>query len=414
MAAHERLQRLLGGPALLALRQRLRRRYERGLEDGVLTLGKLSDAERDALGGILGRRRGTGTSMRVDIADLDAALRHAGLADSLRDALEKLDGPITNRNEQRASAQQQWDGVRAACVEPRLLALVADARGLGLLKRLAGSDPGLAARLCAAAQRVLGQLPAQALARSHLAADILGDAHALDQGRPVASLVLAALRRRGPLGTEAEQEAESLAEPQTDGNETAREIWAGAGILVNELARPALFLNLPVHGHIERSGEPGYLSLRALLRAPPSWNVAGSAVFVCENPNLVAIAADALGARCAPLVCTDGMPAAAQRTLLMQLSAAGARLYYHGDFDWPGIGIGNVLMRQFGALPWRFRAPDYRAATEVAATDWRPLGLAATEAEWDSELHIEMSGHNRAVDEEALALTLLQDLRIEM
>ena len=116
-------------------------------------------------------------------------------------------------------------------------------------------------------------------------------------------------------------------------DETAREIWAGAGILVNELARPVLFLNLPVQNQLAGSGEPGYLSLRALLRAPPLWDVAGRAIFVCENPNLVAIAADTLGINCAPLVCTDGMPAAAQRTLLMQLSAAGACLHYHGDFD---------------------------------------------------------------------------------
>ena len=160
-------------------------------------------------------------------------------------------------------------------------------------------------------------------------------------------------------------------------DETAREIWAGAGILVNELARPALFLNLPVQNQLAGSGEPGYVSLRALLRAPPLWDVAGRAIFVCENPNLVAIAADALGVECAPLACTDGMPAAAQRTLLMQLSAAGARLYYHGDFDWPGIGIGNFVMQQFGALAWRFRTEDYRAATAVAAADWRPLGPKA-------------------------------------
>ena len=94
------------------------------------------------------------------------------------------------------------------------------------------------------------------------------------------------------------------------------------------LARPVLFLNLTVQNQLGGSGEPGYLSLHALLRAPPLWDVAGRAVFVCENPDLVAIAADALGVECAPLACTDGMPAAAQRTLLMQLSAAGARLHY--------------------------------------------------------------------------------------
>ena len=45
-----------------------------------------------------------------------------------------------------------------------------------------------------------------------------------------------------------------------------------------------------------------------------------------SDPNIVSIAADRLGAACAPLVCTDGMPAAAQRVLLKQLSDAGAKL----------------------------------------------------------------------------------------
>jgi uncharacterized protein (TIGR02679 family) len=56
------------------------------------------------------------------------------------------------------------------------------------------------------------------------------------------------------------------------------------------------------------------------------------------------------------MVCTDGMPAAAQRTLLAQLAAGGATLRYHGDFDWPGINIGNFVMQAFGAMPWRFGA----------------------------------------------------------
>ena len=48
--------------------------------------------------------------------------------------------------------------------------------------------------MLAAAQAVLGKLPAAGTPRSRLAAEALGDAHALDSGRPVATVVLAALR----------------------------------------------------------------------------------------------------------------------------------------------------------------------------------------------------------------------------
>ena len=416
MVADERLRRLLGDPELLALRLRLRKRYERGLEGGVITLGKLNDAERGALGGLLGRRPAQGASMRIDLAEIDAVLRDGGLADTLRAALEMLDGAIPNRSAQRRIELQEWENLRAAILEPRLASLLADGRGLGLLKRLAGSDADLAARLCAQVQRVLARLPAPALARSQLAAEMLGDAHALDAGRPVASLVLAALRRRVLDPPQLETELQSEGEWE----ETTREIWAAAGVLVNELARPVLFLNLSLFlpgsacgSHpCGTPGEPGYLSLRALLRAPPKWNVAGRPVFVCENPNLVAIVADALGSRSAALICTDGMPAAAQRTLLMQLASAGAELHYHGDFDWPGIGIANVVMRQFGAQPWRFGAHDYRAATAMAAAgfDRRLLGPAAVDAQWDPALTFDMRRCDRAIDEEAVAQTLLADL----
>ena len=207
MEPNERLQRLLGGAALLALRRRLRNRYERGLEGGVVTLGQLNELERSTLCGILGRRVGQGSSMRVNVAEPDAALRHGGLADWLHNALQRLDGPIAHKAVQRANAQQQWECLRANCDEPRLAALISNPKGLGQIKRLAGSDPDQALRLCSAAQRVLGKLPAAALASSHLAADVSGDAHALDRGRPVASRMLAGLRRRSPINVDTIPEA---------------------------------------------------------------------------------------------------------------------------------------------------------------------------------------------------------------
>jgi len=137
----------------------------------------------------------------------------------------------------------------------------------------------------------------------------------------------------------------------------------------------------------------------------------GRPVFVCENPNLLAIAADQLGPRCAPLVCTDGMPAAAQRVLLTQLRAAGAALHYHGDFDWPGLRIGNQMIREHDARPWRFSTADYRAAVIGAPRPGRPLDDAAVGALWDDALAGAMLAERLAIDEEGLADVLLDDLR---
>lgn len=399
--ADPRLKRLLGGAELQRLRMRLRGRYQRGIDGGTVTLGGLDEVERNALGGLLGRRAPGGASLRFDIAEIDAVLRRAGVADSLRAALERLDGPIVDLAAARRDMLEQWERVRNAVTEARLSALLASARGQGLVKRLAGGAPERAAGLCVAAVRVLERLPVAPMARSQLAADMLGDAHALDPGRPVATLVLAALRHG-----RADESGEA------DRDESDRETWAGAGVLVNELARPALFLNLAAAGVAAGTpGEPSYLSLRALLRAPPQWQVAGRVVHVCENPNLVAIAADALGSRCAALACTDGMPAAAQRVLLQQLHAAGAHLLYHGDFDWAGIGIGNVVIGELGARPWRFSAADYLSACDGAVPGERQLEALPVEAQWDPALCSAMRIRRIPVDEEALARLLIDDLR---
>lgn len=399
-SANDRLERLLGGAALAPLRARLRSRYGRGRDGGIVTLNRLGEAERGALAGLLGRRPSDAGSLRFDIAELDARLANAGLAPSLRHALELLDGPITDMVAARAEAARNWETVRALATDSRLATLLADARGLGLIKRLAPQLPA-AARIVGQAQAVLAQLPAAAVARSHLAAQWLGDAHALDPGSPVAAIVLAVLRRERAL------------EDDSEGEETVRELWAAAGVLVNELARPVLFLNLPGSA-VGASGEPGYLSLRALMRSAAGWDVAARDVYVCENPNLVAIAADALGAHCAPLVCTDGMPAAAQRALLLQLARAGARLHYHGDFDWPGIAIANTVVETFAARPWRFGAHDYRAALGSNADATRVLVGAIVGARWDGALTEAMQAYGRAIDEEALAHILVPDLDIRL
>lgn len=416
-----RLERLLGGAELRALRQRLRRHFERQ-DDGEarqsLQFKQLTVAEREALAQLTGRAPGKARSMRLDLERIDAALRAAGIADSLRAALERLDGPILPKARLRRELQDRWAALIESSGSLRLGAwLEGSPAARALLKRL-GRDPERAAPLLAAAGAVLGQLPARGKPRSQLAAETLGDAHALDVGRPVATLVLAAWRHHEQAGLADACSALAPGEPGAGGGEGAeerlREVWARAGVLVNELARPALLLNLPPAPEAPctwRAGEPGYLSLRQLLRQSLAWPVAGRRIHVCENPNVVAIAADRLGTACAPLICTDGMPGAAQRALLDQLAAAGACLHYHGDYDWPGIAIGNYVMRTWRVAPWRFGSIDYLAA--VAAAPRRPRDLPATgiEADWDGALRGAMDKHGLAVAEEAVVDSLLGDLR---
>lgn len=405
--AEARLRRLLGGANLETLRRRLRARYERGETGDAFTLSELTLTERRALESLLGRRARSASSMRLKRSELDAAIARAGLATDLRGALEALDGSLTDRKARRLELERKWSAVLDGVHEPRLNSLVSAAADVGVLKRLAGGDPARGRVLLEHARRVLARIPARGIPLSRLAAETLGDSHALDVGQPVAVLVLRACRGDEPGGS-----ANDANRPDSD---SRREQWARVGVSVNELAVPALCLNLRARDTTPvaeltaiatEHGEPVHLNLRALLRGPPTWDV--GTVFVCENATIVAIAADRLGADCAPVVCTDGMPAAAQQTLLSQLLDCGAQLCYHGDFDWPGLAIGNFVMRRFRAAPWRFGAVDYRAAhadVELALSDgWR------VEANWDDQLAPALAERGIVVHEEAVVETLLPDL----
>lgn len=393
-----RLQRVLGGEPLRRLRQRLRARYERGVVGDPFTLGALSAAERAALENLLGTPLRRASSMRISQSRLDAVLRGAGLAPDLRSALEALDGPIIERARLRRERTQAWDAVFSHIEHPALAACLKPPAAFGQLKRLARNDPVTARDLLHQTAAVIARLPVQGLPLAGLAAETLGDAHALDAGRSIARLVLNAMAPA----------TAGVAEDESD-----RSRWARLGVLVGELNRPALVLNLPAAADTpvgalaetaRRCGEPLHLSLRALLRQPPRWDLADREVFICENPGIVALAAERLGRRSAPLVCTDGNPAAAQLALLRQLCEAGARLRYHGDFDWEGLRIGNRVMREFGARPWRFSTSDYRPGS------LRALEGAPCPASWDDGLSVAMQEGGTALHEEAAADALLADL----
>jgi uncharacterized protein (TIGR02679 family) len=417
-----RLQRLLGGEHFALLRKRLRRRFERAPLEAVVEsfrIGRLTIEEHAALASLLGRPLRYASSLQVDVRLVDAAFQNAGIATSLRDALEQLDGPIANLATTRLALQTMWSDVLGGCTHRELIELLRAPAGIGLLKRLARQSPPAALQLCRRVEAILQRLPANGITRSQLAADVLGDAHALDSGEPTATLVLTVWRQLiaridddNDKNVDIEPTGDGELEPGA-GAERDRDVWAKAGVLVNELARPVLFLNLPMRAgnHRQSPGEPVYASLRSLLRSPPSWDVANRKVYVCENPNLVAIAADHWGSHCAPLVCTDGMPAAAQRCLLSQLAKARAQLCYHGDFDWPGVRIGNHVMREHGAQSWRFGTADYEAAVNGASGLGQALTGRTARASWDEGLMTAMQQHRLSIAEEALAASLLEDLK---
>jgi uncharacterized protein (TIGR02679 family) len=227
-----------------------------------------------------------------------------------------------------------------------------------------------------------------------VAAELTGDAHGLDRGRPAATLVVHAL-------------AWLSEQPFPADAAGWRRIWSEAGVACDDLSCDVLVLNLPGWPL-----EPLRLTLRqaSAWQAPPRSGQDDPPVFVCENPAVVAAAADHLGEQSPGMVCLDGMPSTAALVVLEALSATGRVVAYHGDFDWSGLTIASVLARKVPvARPWRFTTADYRGALG-AGFGAVPLTGRATESPWDEDLAPAMAEAGVAVYEEQVLAGLLDDL----
>jgi len=403
----DRLARLLGGHDLGWLVGRVRQRLERSESlDTTVTLTRATEAQRAAVHRLLGRRPRAGATLSVSLPALDALLRRSGAcSDGLAAAVVALTGDIADRHAVAERLDQSWRAafapLDAAIVDRRELA---DWRryieATGLVRRLA-KTPERAALLLADLAAVVRNLPASGEPVGQFAARVVRAAHALDDGRPLTTLTLNAARLLGNVADGA-------------GAEWRREVWASVGLLQDELSSTVLTLGLPGDSAsatgqaltaCRAAGQPVVLTLRQLVRDPPK--VSAQLVYICENPVVVSAAADRLGTRCAPLICVAGQPSAAAMHLLRSLAAAGADLRYHGDFDWGGLRIGNVIFQRLPVRPWHFDTAAYLRSAPRGSE----LVGAPVPARWDVELSAAMTQAGAALEEELVLDELLGDLR---
>ena len=383
-----RLHRLLGGDELAWLVARVRKRLERGEPlDITVTLSNATEAQRQAVHRLLGRAPRPGRALSVSLPAVDDTLRRSGAhPDGLGAAVLELTGPLPVA----VDVEAMWDRAFAELTDPRFTEWVQSLRAVGVVKRLVSASQ--APDLLAALNAVMRNLPSPGEPIGRFAARTTGDAHALDDDRPLATLALRAARFLSGL-------------PDGSGAEWRREVWASVGLMRDELSTTVIALGLTGHPGLEAwLGQPVHLTLRQLVRDPP--RLGALDVFVCENPVVVAAAADHLGPSCPPLVCAGGQPSAAVMHLLRLVVSAHGTLHYHGDFDWGGVRIANVLHDRVPFTPWRFDTTSYLAAGDIG----RPLGGVPVEARWDATLAPAMSRVGRRVEEELVLDDLLSDL----
>ena len=376
---------------------------------GTVSVSHPSDAERKAIIGITGQYRDARTArVSVRLADLDSAVREAtGL--SLPEVLAELSGPLRNRPADRAALAIARDAAASAAQASPLhdscgwyRDWLAELSADGSLTRLV--NQGEQARLTLAV-RVLEYLEGRAgspVLLPALAAEVTGDTKALGHGTVLSTLILRALAVRA-----------GLARPETA--EQRRDLWESSDVVVDDLASRVLVLNLPAQGHAlgewltgaARLGVPFYVTLQQLMTLPLT--VRSGAVHVCENPAVLRRASAELGPGSAPLLCTEGQPSVAFHHLADVVVRCACELWYHGDFDWPGIAIAASVIRRHGARPWRMTTADYSAGIRSDVEHVRLAGVPQ-QTPWDPELGRVMAAAGRAVYEETVADPLIDDL----
>lgn len=378
---------------------------------GTLRLDALDRDERHALAGLLGRPVAR-DRVTVDLADLDRRLRDGGAA-GLVAAADRLRGPLVDRPGRRRAraeaAARVWVVGRRVLDEcglgaaPWVQAWFDDLRRAGTLGRVQAER---AERVLGTAVRCVGALPHltgdPGCGRGELASLVTGDAHGLDDGSLLGAVVLRAAAA-----------ISGVAYPSSPAGRRA--LWRAVGVLTDEVSTTVLTAGLRSAGGCwldERTEAcwESHLTIRDLRRLDLSVPADG-VVHVCENPRVLEAAIDAGSQRA--LVCTQGQPAVVVTALLKRLGSAGAELRYHGDFDWPGITIANLLVGSYRCRPWRFGAADYLDALARLAPvvgELPVLGAAQVGSCWDAQLTADMATAGRAVHEELVLDGLLADL----
>jgi uncharacterized protein (TIGR02679 family) len=424
---NDELALYLGQAAFERLLRQARRRVEdRGVEGSTVTLEQATPDELAALTGLLGPRMrpaSPGRDVKVRLDAIDDALRASRFTIGLRDALAVVHGePVTDRSAQRAAAvalnTAGWQAARAHPAlsrHPTLGAWLERSTTRARLTRaasLTGVDRFVVlARILDALARLPAE-PRTSLARFAAATastdGSAGDPHLLDSGRPLRSLLLAALAHLAP------EQTEPLDEGDDAGAAAVRELLDRFGIPADDLVATVLVSGLRPSGSgwLERAlreaadaGQPRVLCLRE-LRGVFRLALDGD-VFCVENPDVMTAALDAFGARCPPLLCTAGWPSTAGSRVLRALRVGGARVRHHGDMDWDGLRILAYALRRSDGIGWRMTVADYAVHCDAGAPLADDIDIEHPELR---ELAAAMRHERRAVREELVIDDLLADL----
>jgi uncharacterized protein (TIGR02679 family) len=382
------------------------RRGDAELVSGRLRVSAPAAAEeRSAAVGLLGGRLLAGQRRTVDLDALTSRLqaRSPQLTPGVV-AAHATGRRLAGRAAERVARRRLEDVLRAdllaglAAVPPHVADRV-DTETVwdrltraGVLARLAGRAD--AATLLRQATAVLTALPApgRRIDRRTL---VPGAPHAVDEGTPLAWLVLALAGQSG---------------------RRTRAAWDALGVDIDDLTGGLLTLGMHPAGWSVPAGAVLTLPPRELAAvtwpAPPDrqgW------VFVTENPSVVAAATDRVRAdpqASVRLLCTVGTPSAVEAAAVAALADAGWSVAVRADFDAAGLfHVRTLLAACPAAVPWRMGTTTYLDAAR-SFPGGEQVAVTAAESPWDANLGPAIAASGVLVFEEDVLDLLLGDLLV--
>lgn len=398
----------LVSPDLAAVWERIRHRLERNGGDarGRTPVTVSSRQERHALGDLLGRPV-LADRVTVDLAALERRLVERTAFTTLAQVVQAVSGyPLRDRPRERqeriARRELPLELARTLADGPWVEPWLAGLSRSGVLTRTPDGE-ALVRRAVHTIHSVLSGEHAPC-SRVELAAQVVGDSHALDEDTLLHTVVLrglaAAVDRDLPTGVVAR-----------------RALWELHGISPDLVSATCLVLGLRPTGEgplasrlvvAAEAGDPVHLTAWDLRRRRGA-GVDPRTVLVCENPRVLEAVAERFGGA-VPVVCTAGQPNTVVTSVLSWLADSSCLLRYHGDFDWPGIAITNRLVAQCGVDPWLMSAAEYESGFRQGSPT---LVGAQVEPSWNTELGASMRAHGVAVHEESVLEQLLVALTRE-
>lgn len=336
---------------------------------GNIILNDVTDAERDAIGGLMGRVY-DGKDIKLKLNDLDSALKRSRFAIGLDELLNKHFGKIVTKNERAEEAKAERERFFAelmscAVGEKSAKWLKYMIENKTVLIRRYNDDRDRLKRDTAIVCRAIERLGDKPYLLPVFSAEVSGDPHMLDDTSSCGQLFTSA--------------AEYLT-GETD--VSRRDMLEAVGIYSDMVSSFVYCRGISLYdsqgehkafGAFNAENEAFTLNignLNGIVRA----SAIDDRVFIVENPAVFTMLC--MGTDNVSVICPSGQPKSACIKLLDLLGDTA--MYYSGDFDIGGIRIIQRLLKRYPNMRlWRSTPEDYTAALsdkKLSAASIKELG----------------------------------------